>query len=201
VHDVQRTTTTTALLEGLFDDADGAIWREFDTRYRPIILGVARKLGLTDEDAADVAQDTLARFVQEYRAGRYDRTRGRLRSWLIGIVKYRVSDLRRKQAVRREARGESGFLGLAEDADCDALWDAERRQVLLQQAMDELREHGRTNERTIRAFELYAIAGRPVEEVAAELALTPQDVYMAKSNVAQRLRAILERLDQLFDDG
>jgi len=73
-----RTTTTTALLDGLHDPANEEVWREFDTRYRPIILGFAVKLGLSDEDAADVAQDTLARFVQEYRAGRYDRTRGRL---------------------------------------------------------------------------------------------------------------------------
>jgi len=196
-----RTTTTTALLDGLHDPANEEVWREFDTRYRPIILGFAVKLGLSDEDAADVAQDTLARFVQEYRAGRYDRTRGRLRSWIIAIVKFRVSDLRRKRALRREARGESAMLDLSEDSELDSLWDEQRRHVLLQQAIAELRENTRLNERTIRAFELYAIAGRPVDEVAAELGSTPNDVYIAKSNVAQRLRDILQRLDELFDDG
>jgi len=199
--DVRRTTTTSALLDGLFDDADGHFWREFDTRYRPIILGFASKLGLNDEDAADVAQDTLTRFIQEYRAGRYDRSRGRLRSWIIGIVKHSVSGWRRKQAVRREARGESAMLDMAGELEWDTLWDAERRRVLLQQAIGELREQSRMNERTIQAFELYAVAGRPVEEVAAALALTPHDVYMAKSNVAQRLTGILQRLEELFDDG
>jgi len=198
--DVHRTTTTT-LLDGLCADADGPVWREFDARYRPIILGFCGKLGVGEDDAADVAQDALTRFVQDYRAGRYDRTRGRLRSWIIGIVKYRISDLRRKQALRREARGESAMLDLSAEPEWDAIWEAERRRTLLRQAVGELRETSRMNERTIRAFELYAMAGRPVDEVAAELKLTPGDIYMAKSNVAERLREILQRLDELFDDG
>jgi len=199
--DLRNTTTTTALLDGLHLDADGSVWREFDTRYRPIILGFCKKLGVAEEDAADVAQDALTRFVQDYRAGLYDRTRGRLRSWIIGIVRCRISDMRRKHATRREARGESAMLDLSAEPEWDALWEAERRQSLMRQAIDELRGTSRMKESTIRAFELYAMAGRPVAEVAAELHLTAGDIYMAKSNVAQRLREILQRLDDLFDDG
>jgi hypothetical protein len=51
------------------------------------------------------------------------------------------------------------------------------------------------NDRTVRAFELYAIARMPAAEVAESLDLKVQDVYMAKRNVAQRLRNILMKLD------
>jgi hypothetical protein len=70
--------TTTALLEGLHDPADAVAWEQFDRRYRPIVVGFASRLGLADADAADVAQEVMLQFVKEYRAGKYDRQRGRL---------------------------------------------------------------------------------------------------------------------------
>ena len=104
---VHPLSTTSALLDGLLEPGNEAIWREFDGRYRPIIFAFTRKLGLDESDAADVAQEAMLRFVQEYRAGKYDRQRGRLRSWIIGIVKYRAADLQRSGAKHRERRGES----------------------------------------------------------------------------------------------
>jgi hypothetical protein len=50
-------TTSNALLQALFDTHNGATWRLFDARYRPILLRFARRLGLSTDDAADVAQD------------------------------------------------------------------------------------------------------------------------------------------------
>src|SRR5882672_6361039 len=97
--------TTTLLLAGLTDPANREIWREFDDRYRPVLQAFARRLGLADEDADEIAQDVLARFVERYRAGEYDRERGRLRSWIFGIARTRVADWRRSRARRREERG------------------------------------------------------------------------------------------------
>ena len=59
------TRTTTALLEGLLEQTNDETWREFDARYRPIIVAFARRVGLGETDAADVAQETLLRFVRE----------------------------------------------------------------------------------------------------------------------------------------
>ncbi|MBI4718762.1 MAG: sigma-70 family RNA polymerase sigma factor [Planctomycetes bacterium] len=166
-----------------------------------MIVAFARKLGLNEADAADVAQETLTRFITDYRAGKYDRERGRLRSWIIGIVRYRVADLKRSQAYRRQHRGESAMVDLASAEQLNAIWDAERRRTLLWQAIGELRDQTRLTERTIRAFELYVLHERPAEEVARDLGLTPHDVYMAKNRVAERLRETLARLEEIFDDG
>jgi len=194
-------STTTALLAGLFDSANEGVWREFDARYRPMIHSFARKLGLSDADAADIGQETMARFVREYRAGKYDRRRGRLRSWIIGIVKYRVADLRRSQAARGKPHGGSVLVHLPADEELTALWDAQRNQAILEQAIAEVREESKLNERTLRAFESYVIQERPAAEVASELGLTTHDVYKAKHRVTDRLREIVARLDLLFDDG
>lgn len=195
------THTTTELLDGLFDPTNETVWHEFDLRYRPILVGVARKLGCTDEDAADIAQDTLVRFLNAYREGKYDRGRGRLRAWLVGIVRNQVIDQRRAWAARREHGGESVLAETADETQINAVWEIERRVALLRQAVAELREQTRLNEKTIRAFELYVLEGRSPEAVAAELGMAVHDVYMAKNRIAERLRQILKRLENLFDDG
>ena len=82
------TLTTTQLLEGLADPANQAVWQVFDARYRPVLLAFARRLDLSAEDAADVAQEALTRFMTALREGRFDRDRGRLRSWMVGIARH-----------------------------------------------------------------------------------------------------------------
>src|SRR5262249_475580 len=93
-----RTTTTTLLLESLKDPGNQSVWREFDGRYRSIIIGFARNLGLNEEDAHEVAQQTLTEFVRDFSNGKYKRDRGRLRSWIIGIAQHRIADLCRHNA-------------------------------------------------------------------------------------------------------
>jgi len=194
-------STSTGLLNGLHQADNHALWREFDARYRPIILGFARRLGLRDEDAADAAQESLMSFLKGYREGNYDRSRGRLRAWLMTIVRRRVIDIQRAKELSRPARGSSAVGEIPDEGALEALWESERRSGLLRQAMEELRKTSRTSEKTLRAFDLYVLQERPVEAVAEELQLSPGDVYMAKNRVAERLREIVARLDKLFDDG
>lgn len=193
-------TTTSCLLAGLMESGNDAVWREFDLRYRPIVLGFARRVGLSETDAEEVTQETIMRFLEEYRSGKYDRTRGRLRSWIVGILRYRIADLRRSTARRNVARGESAIVNLP-DHDLDDIWESERRSVILRQAINELRETTKTSEKTIQAFELYVLHQNSPDSVAAELGMTVADVYMAKNRVAERLHEIIKRLEEVFDDG
>ena len=196
--DIERTTT--ALLEGLFDHKNEAAWSQFDARYRPIVIAFARKLGLSESDANDVAQETIFQFLKEYREGKYDRERGRLRSWLVGIARFRIAGIYRKKGVKREYRGESAMVTLPDEMECSTLWDTERRTVILQLALTELRATTKSHDRTIRAFEMVALNQVPVATVASELEMTDQEVYLAKSRTAKRLREIIERLDQTYDE-
>jgi RNA polymerase sigma-70 factor (ECF subfamily) len=193
-------TTTSALLSGLRENDNSRAWEQFDARYRPLILAYAQRLGLDAEHAADVAQESLLCFIRDYRDGKYQRERGRLRSWIIGIVKHRALDALRGRARRRGERGESVIDTLADNAWLESEWEQERRQLLLRRALAELRETSRTADRTIQAFEQLVLNGRTVNDVAAALGMTPSDVYTAKNRVAERLRDILSQLDALYDD-
>ena len=193
--------TTTSLLDGLRDARNEGVWREFDERYRPRVIGFCRRLGLGHADAAEVAQETLARFVETYRTGAYDRERGRLHSWILGIAKRCTADLRRRRAADPEQRGQSTFEKVADDASESAAWDEEWRQALLRAALRRLREQTRTDPKTLRALEALAFEHRRPADVAHELAMTANDVYLAKHRCLSRLRAIVAELEDLSGLG
>lgn len=194
-----RTTTTTALLAGLRDLSNESVWRDFDARYRDVLAAFARRLGLNYTEAEEVAQETLTRFVADYAAGKYDRTRGRLRSWLIGIAKYRIADTRRKQATRREHHGDSVLRELPDEKRLTEIWDAELEQAILCEAMAELGSSSRLKPQTIQAFRRLTVDQISANDVAEELGMTPQGVYMAKHHCLNRLKEIVAALKAAYD--
>lgn len=190
--------TTTDLLKGLRQTGDRAAWDQFDQRYRPILLGFLRRAGLDENDAADVAQETITDFLRDYQRDMYDRRQGRLRSWLIGIARYRIADARRRAARRREHRGDSMLEQLPDGVDDDAAWEDEQRRHILALAMRELRDTSKFNPRTIEAFERVALRQEPIERVSVEMGLEPQEIYNAKNRVVERLREIIQRYEAGF---
>jgi RNA polymerase sigma-70 factor (ECF subfamily) len=187
--------TNTVLLAGLLEAGNDEVWRDFDGRYRPVLRTFASRLGLAPNDAEEVAQETLAQFVELYRAGKYDRERGRLRSWIFGIAQRRVADVRRARERRREKRGESALEPLTSEPELERLFEEEWQRALLAAAFAELRA-GRTDPQSIRALEMLASGNRSADEVATELSMTPNAVYAAKHRAVVKLREILTRLDR-----
>lgn len=196
-----RTTTTTALLDALSASEDGAVWAVFVARYEPILRAVAGRLGLGPDDASDVAQQTLLEFVRDMRAGRYDRSRGRLRTWIIAIAEHRGRDLLRRIALRR---GETSDTAMATLPCCDELervWEDEERTAIAQDAWRSLRETSQFDDRTLRIFELVALRGVPVSAAADEFGVTEQNVYVLKHRVARRLRELVDDVTRVYQEG
>ncbi len=189
-------TTTSMLLAALTDPSDEPTWREFDQRYRGVLTGFARRFGLDEEDAGEVAQETLAAFVDQYRSGRYERDRGRLRSWLFAITRDRVLRHLQKAAKCQDWRGESAIEQLPDEHDQSEIWDQEWRRSVLAEGMRQLEQTAGLGERTLRAFEGLALEGRDGAELARELKMTENALYQAKFRAMQRLREILSRLDE-----
>jgi len=193
------TQTTTTLLDKLRDPENRTVWQEFDARYRPILHAFAHRLGLGDDDAADAAQEALAQFARAYRSGRYERGRGRLRSWIIGIARNCIIDALRARAARREQRGISALADVPGEDRLADIWDGECQREILRQGLNALREHTRLEPQTIRAFELLALGQRTSAEVAAECDMTMNDVYLAKHRCLTRLRPIVAALSAAYE--
>lgn len=195
------TRTTTQLLDSLRDPANAGLWQLFDERYRPVLMAFARRQGLDEDDAAEAAQATLAQFTADYQAGRYDRTRGRLSSWILGIARHRIVDVARARQRARRHRGESAIGATPEVIDEERLWEESRQRVVLERAMELLRTDTRLDERTIRAFDLCAIRNVPAEAAATECGMSVAEVYVAKNRAIKKLREIVARLTQEFDEA
>lgn len=191
--------TTTALLNGLHDPANRAAWEELDARCRPIMLGVARRIGLTEAEAEDAAQAAMVNFFQAYRDGQYQRERGRLSSFLIAILRSRAIDARRLAVKRRETAAPVGVIERFSQDDVGRLWLDERQNQLLRQALSELRDSG-ADERMLSAFELFGIRSVAIGEVTAQLGMSRDEVYNAKYRITRRLQPIVARLDDLYED-
>lgn len=187
--------TNSVLLAGLADPANHAIWSEFDARYRPVIVAFGARLGLAPADADELGQAALVRFVEQYRAGRYDRERGRLRSWIFGIAQRCADEMRRERGRLLAQRGESAFDEIAGDAEIERRFDEEWHRALLLHAFAELRATTKTDESTIRVLELLALEQQPVAEVARRLGMTSGAVYTAKHRALSSLREIVARLE------
>ena len=121
--------TNTELLAQLRTASGEVAWQRFSERYRPMLTAFARQAGLKSDAAEDVAQQTLLAFYEALRAGKYERDKGRLRSWLYGIARNTLRNWRRehgRDAAAANAAGQTEWLANVEDEDrLSKLWDAE----------------------------------------------------------------------------
>lgn len=192
--------TTTVLLNSLRRDGDERAWEEFVGRYRPVLVGFGVKLGLSEEDAADAAQQTLAEFVREFRADRYERGRGRLSSWILGIARHRIESARRDRGRMSGARGESMLVDLRDEATVTSLWREQWRQAILERAMDRLRRETKVSESNIRAFELVAMRGVSADAAARECGIGVDEVYLARHRVTKKLRELVDEITRAYEE-
>jgi RNA polymerase sigma-70 factor, ECF subfamily len=170
---------------------DAAAWGRLVALYAPLVFHWCRRMGLQDEDAADVFQEVFQAVAAHLGGFRKGRSGGTFRGWLRTITYSKVHD-----HFRRRAREPGGVGGSAAQAwlaqvpaapppDDEAPEDrAERR--LLHRALAAIA--GDFEERTWQAFWRTAVEGRAPKDVAAELGMSPGAVRVAKSRVLQRLR-------------
>lgn len=198
------TVTNTALLEGLKNPGNQVVWQDFVERYRPMIVRYARRFGLDDTDAEDAAQQALIAFCTAYRDGKYDREKGRLRVWLFGIARNQLLNLRRREvghaAHERQvvnAPNETTFFArIGDDDQMEKVWDEEWRDSVLRQCLEEVRRE--FDAKTIQAFELFAWKGLPAQEVADQIGVTSNAVFISKHRVMKRIRELLPQMEEAW---
>lgn len=196
---ILATRTTTKLLDALRDHGNEPAWAQIDGRYRPVIRGLARQLGLREADAEEVAQQSLAEFVRAYREGRYDRTKGRLSSWILGIAHHTTLRVLRTRK-RDNAAGAAALAQVPDETALRSIWTDERDRAILARAMGMVRDESEVDDRTMLAFELVALRGVPAPEAADQCRMNVDQVYVAKSRVTKRLRKLVDELTAAFEE-
>jgi RNA polymerase sigma-70 factor (ECF subfamily) len=194
--------TRSSLLDRVRDPADADGWREFVALYEPLILSYARSKGLAEDDARDVAQNVFVALLRALPTFQLDRARGRFRTWLWQVTANALADWargRRRQADAEAELRQRPAEGASPAGEPDAAWLAAHRQRVLDFVLERTREEAQP--RTWACFEQHLLLGRPSAEVAAELGLTANAVYVNASRLLARVREQCTAYLEDLDDG
>jgi RNA polymerase sigma-70 factor (ECF subfamily) len=181
---------------------DPRAWERLVSLGMPLVLCWCRRGGVPDAEAPDIAQEVFRAVARALGAFRRDQPGDSFRGWLRKITRNKVRDYwkRRRQAGPAAEGGSDAQQRLQEvpevdGPDSDESSEAEERRLLYRRAVALLQSV--CDEKTWQAFWQVEVEGRRPADVAAELGMTANAVYLAKARVRKRLR---EEFADLLDE-
>ncbi len=183
-------TTSASLLQRLKQPGEQEAWQRFVHLYTPLLFFWARRAGLAGDDAADLVQEVLVVLVRKLPEFTYDPGRS-FRAWLRKIA---LNKLRERFRQAPQPQDDGSLAAVAAPDGSEAFDEVEYRDQLVQQAMQVMQTEFEAT--TWNACWQFIVSGRPAAAVAAELGVSVDVVYAAKSRVLRRLR---EELAGLLD--
>jgi RNA polymerase sigma-70 factor (ECF subfamily) len=174
-------------------------WRRLVELYGPIVYRWCRRYRLFPDDAADIVQEVFANVARHVDRFEHRTQHGGFRSWLSTITHNEVCDFLRRE--QRQAQGRGGtdaqehLAQIPEPPEPSDLTDLnEDRQLISRRALELVRVE--FENRTWEAFQRAVLEGQYPADIAADLGISVNAVYKAKSRVLRRLR---QELDELLD--
>jgi RNA polymerase sigma-70 factor (ECF subfamily) len=183
--------TPFTLLLRLKNRSDHEAWRQFVQLYAPLLRIWADHTGLQDSDAEDLVQEVLIVTIHELPRFEYDRS-GSFRGWLRRICENKANEFRRRRRVVGRQTGDTGLDAAASPDQIELFWEREYAAVLTARALQLMQ--GEFEETTWRACWELTVHERSAADVAAELGISPNACFIAKSRVLRRLRELLGNL-------
>jgi len=174
-------------------------WRRLVYLFGPLVYQWCRRCGLQAADATDVGQEVFRAVAGGIGRFRCEGPADTFRGWLWAITRSKIVDTWRRQQQEPRARGGStAQVRLAQVAaeEPRELPDVEPETPggLYHRGLELIRDQ--FAERTWGAFWRVVVDGRAAADVADEMGLSVNSVYLAKSRVLRRLR---EELGELLD--
>lgn len=183
--------TTSVTLIAKVKQADPRAWGRFVELYGPLVFHWCLRSGLSRADAEDVGQEVFLRVASSIHRFEKERPSDTLRGWLRVVTRRIVVDYYRKtnrmpptfsMDIMPEALTDPNA------PDDNSELDEEQR-ILYQRALALL--HQDFSAVTVQAFMLSVVEGLPASDVASQLGISQNAVYIAKSRVLNRLRTDL----------
>jgi RNA polymerase sigma-70 factor (ECF subfamily) len=185
------TDTSLSLLDTLQACPDEAAWQRLVLLYSPLIRAWLRRYSTADHDVDDLVQEVLAVLVR--RLPEFDRQPrpGAFRCWLRTITVNCLRDFWRPKRIRPHVTGGSDFQQVLDEltdseSGLSRIWDEEHDRMVTERLLEMIKP--RFNDKTWQAFKGVTIQERSPDEVARELGMTVNAVFIAKSRVLSRLR-------------
>lgn len=198
---VSSLRTRPSLLKRVHSWEDSTSWAEFHRLYRKLIYGLARRSGLSHEDAEDVTQDVFKRVAETIHEFESDPARGKFRGWLMNLTRWRIADKfsskpkGQTHSTPKHDETSSGTPTIERVPDRepeDSQWDKEWQRHVLDAACDRLSKRVKANHYQI--FSLYVLQHWPVLKVSRELGVNPGSVYLIGHRLTKQLKAEVQHI-------
>ncbi len=197
VRKIDTTETSASLLDRAARRQDDTAWQRLVELYGPLIHNWLRRQGVAQPDCDDLFQEVMLVVMRRLPDFRHNRKSGAFRNWLRKITVNCLRQRWRQERLLPRAPGGSDFLDfLAQWEDPDSgisrLWNREHDVYVMRRLLESLQSqfHGPT----WSAFGLLTLKQKSAAEVAEQLGISVNAVYIAKSRVLSRLRQEAEGL-------
>jgi RNA polymerase sigma-70 factor (ECF subfamily) len=167
-------------------NGDATAWKRLDKTYRRLVCWWCGKSGIPAQDIDDVVQEVFAAVAKALTDFEHQSFRG----FLWTVTRNKINDHWRRTNQQPTAKGGSSIqqiLASVEAESSRSVGSVDQATKILFDAIVELVK-GEFSEQQWRAFWQSAVDGKPAAQVAEELGITRNQVYLAKSRILHRIR-------------
>ena len=185
-------------------DCDEQSWSEFYHLYKKLIYAVARKAGLTREEAEDVVQETMRSVCDKIRDFVPDPARGSFKSWLLQMARWRMTDQFRKRSKSAPSEAPPGdstrstatIERIPDPASLplDALWEEAWQKELFAKAVEKVKKEISPDQ--FQIFDFYVLRQMPVSKVTRSLGVSMGQVYLARHRTLKLIKKEIAALEK-----
>lgn len=166
-------------------------WERLVRLYSPLVYRWCRRAGLQEADAADVGQEVFQAVARGIGDFHHDRAGDTFGGWLRTITQNKIRDFKRgrdrgDQAGVGGSSAQRELLEVAADSPTEDSDAEEDTRLVYRRAVEIVL--GDLEERTRLAFWRVVIERRSVAEVARDLNMTRNAIYLVKSRTLRRIR-------------
>lgn len=182
-------TTRSSVLKAVADTQNEAAWRRLFDLYAGFVFSIARSKGLSIADADDVVQNVFVDLARNLPKFEYDRSKGRFRSYLTGLVHWRVTD--KLRSGKRDADLKTGFVDENRNVvveDDGGFSEREWQAAAMEEALRRMKRD--VNADHYAAFVASAIEGQDTETVIRLYGISRDNLYQIRKRFTEKLREI-----------
>jgi len=187
-HDInlskEQWKTRQTLIGRARDPNDGKAWDEFTDYYASFIRMVLMQLQAPQEDLDDLSQTILMKLWKNLSTVELDRDHARFRSWLGAVIR-NTFYTHCSQSSSRKRRETKAAVADVVPPDIEGIIESEWRKHIIALVIERL--NASFSGKAMEVFTM-TLDGKSVDEIASELELTKDSVYVLRNRVQSRFR-------------
>ena len=191
--------TRSSVMKAIADGENEAAWERLFNLYAGLVFSIARSKGLKEEDADDIVQIVFSDLARNLPTFEYNRTKGRFRSYLIGLIHWRIKD--KLRIVQRDKEfietyiNETKSLPPPDKDFAEREWQAAALEEALRRIKPEVQPE------QFAAFYASAIEGQDTESITQLYNISRDNLYQIRKRLTAKLKPIIATVLKEMEDG